>query len=71
MDWYAVATFGKPTTRLISFYRDLDQAIAAAKKAKGTGTCTTARVIRCPSRRRAQAANLSKLQPGERVVYTT
>ena len=57
--FFAVVTFGTPTGRQSNITRDFDRACALADSFVGTGTCTNARVIRCESRRAAEAADIS------------
>jgi hypothetical protein len=67
---FAVVTFGTPVggpNRTI--YRTEERARKAAALAKGTGTCTDARVIACASRFLAATADISVCREGERTVW--
>ncbi len=67
--FYAIVTFGSPSARRPAYVLNLEKAKAHADAAKGTGTCTAARVIECPSRVLALTADISRMRPGERTVY--
>lgn len=65
MTYYAIVTFGTPSSwcpQCRSFYRSLDRAIADASRLEG-GSMTTIRILRCPSRRAAQDANIGDRYP--------
>jgi hypothetical protein len=59
--YYAVRTFGTPGrgVPLQYYYRSLTRARADASACKGTGSCTTARVLGCATRRQAMRASIS------------
>jgi hypothetical protein len=63
--YYAVRTFGTPGrgVRLASCYRSLDRAREAAAECPGSGSCTTARVLGCATRRQAERASISDDYP--------
>jgi len=65
---YAVVTWGTPTTKLASYYRSEKQARVAATAARGTGTCTGARVHSCASRAQAKSAVLGVTREGESCI---
>ena len=65
---YAIVYFGCPSViRRGSATRDA--AISVAKLAKGTGTCTAARVYECETLSLARSADISIVRPGERVIF--
>lgn len=67
--FYAIVVFGAPSARRPGYVLNLDKAKAHADAAKGSGTCTAARVIECPTRVMAITADISRVRPGERVAY--
>ncbi len=69
MKHYKVVTFGCPRTRR-ALYRQTEAAARRdADAAKGTGTCTDARVYECDTLDLAKTADISELRRGERIVY--
>jgi hypothetical protein len=67
--FYSVVTFGSPTTHIGSFYRTAEAACRVADRAKGTGSCTTARVVGCSTRRAARDADISLTWCARQTVY--
>ena len=67
--YYAVVTWGWAANRPASFYRSLPRAQAAARAAKGTGTCTDAQVHACTSAAQAKSADIGALREGESIVF--
>jgi hypothetical protein len=55
---FKVVTFGSPDVALKSYYKSERAAVVAAQRAKGTGACTAARVVRC-TRVEARSADIS------------
>ena len=68
--YYAVVCFGSPAVRVPSVCRTLEAAKRAAAKARGTGTCTTARVIECDTLALARTADIGRTRAGERTVHS-
>ena len=66
---YAVVCFGTPTTRVPSYIRSLEKAKRVADLARGTGTCTVARVMECDTLELAKTADISRTRDGERTIY--
>lgn len=64
--YYAVVTFGTSPRQTV--FTSLDRAKRAAQDAVGKGSCTTARVYECETRKLAETANISELRKGERIV---
>ena len=67
---YAVVTFGWASTRIASFYTSKRRACTAASKAKGSGTCTEARVHACTSAAQAKTAGIGCMRDGEEIIYS-
>lgn len=68
--YYAITTFGCPSVSTSKITRDIDQAIRTANRAKGSGSCTAARVYECDSRKLAASVDISEIRQGERIVYS-
>ena len=66
MHYYAVVTFGTSPKKTV--FKSLERAKAAAANAVGKGSCTTARVHECESRKLAKTANIGEVRKGERIV---
>lgn len=66
---YAIVTFGRPAARTLRWTSNINRAIRAAEAAKGTGTCTAARVIECATPALAKTADIGDTRPGEAVVH--
>jgi len=62
---YAVVTFGWPTNHIGYYYLNEQRARDVADEAKGTGSCTNARVHECESRKLAISADISQIREGE------
>lgn len=71
--YFAIVTFGSPTTPRRSYYRSLAAARADAAGMKGTGSCTTVRIYECETLALARSADISELRKGgaHRVVELT
>lgn len=70
---YRICTFGVPSDlpkRLFWGEDSKDRAIAAAQAAHGTGSCSSVRVYECDSRLLAISADISRVRPGERVIFS-
>jgi hypothetical protein len=71
---YTVVTFGmadEPPSGLdFSWTRDLDKARSKARAARGSGTCTAARVYACESVSLARSADIGRVRDGERIVFS-
>ncbi len=65
---YAIVYFGRPD-RIIRSMATEHGARTVAQRAKGTGTCTAARVYECETVAMARTANISVIREGERVVF--
>jgi len=66
---YAVVTFGSPSVTLKPYYRSLRTARRDALCAKDSGSCSTARVYECETRKLAKTADASEVRRGERIVF--
>jgi predicted metal-binding protein len=64
--FYSVVTFGNAPSRKV--FTSVDRAKAAAARAVGVGSCSTARVYECESRDMAKTADISRVRRGERIV---
>ena len=67
--YYAVVTFGSPSIELPSFRRNLNRAIADARSAIGTGSCSAARVYACETVGLARTADISEVRQGEQIAW--
>ncbi len=67
--YYAVVTFGSPSTDTPMFRRSLSKAIADARAAIGSGSCSAARVYSCATIQLARTADISEVRPGEQIVW--
>lgn len=67
--YYAVVTFGSPSTDMPAFRRSLSKATADARAAIGSGSCSAARVYACASARLARTADISEVRVGEQIVW--
>jgi len=67
--FYAVVTFGSPRADIPAFRRDLGKAIADARAAIGTGSCSAARVYACETVGLARTADISEVRPGEQIAW--
>lgn len=67
---YSIVTFGRPSAYTPKTCADLDRAIAYARRAKGSGSCSDARVYECESRSLASSADIAEVRDGERVVWS-
>lgn len=65
---YAIVYFGRPS-RLIRSTATERAAISFAQHAKGTGTCTVARVYACGTVALAKTADISTVRDGERIIF--
>ena len=68
--FYTVVTFGAPARRLASLYPSEERATSAARTAKGSGSCSAARVYECDTAQLARTADISEVRAGERVIAT-
>ncbi len=66
---YAIVYFGAPAGPIARGRNTLHGAVGVAKKAKGTGSCTCARVYECDTLALARTADISAVRDGERVVF--
>ena len=64
--YYAVVTFGTSPKQTV--FSSIERAKSAAQRAVGRGSCTTARVYECETRKLAKTADISKVRKGERIV---
>lgn len=69
MPYYAVVTFGTPTKRLSRVYKTRDGAYLAARRARGSGTCTESRVYVCLTEALARSADISVVREGEGIEF--
>lgn len=69
ISYYAIVTFGTPGRRLPKVTRSLDRAKRYAQSAKGSGTCSAARVYQCDSQGIARSADISEVRDGEKIVF--
>ena len=67
--YYAVVTFGSPSTDKPAFRRNLNRAIADARAAIGTGSCSAARVYACETAQLARTADISEVRQGEQIAW--
>jgi hypothetical protein len=67
---YKVVTFGHPMGKRPRYRLSEALAIRDAEAAKGTGTCTAARVYECDTRSLALSADIAVVRRGERIVYS-
>lgn len=67
--FYKVVTFGTSSTWYPAYRRSLRLAMRDANAAKGSGTCTNARVYECDTLTLARTADISEVRDGENVVY--
>jgi hypothetical protein len=70
--FHTVVTFGSPRRPIQSYFSGRDaefRARQAAQEAKGTGSCSAARVYECDTRKLAITADISEVRAGERVVH--
>jgi hypothetical protein len=65
---YAIVYFGTPSV-IRRGSATLDAAISVARSAKGTGSCSCARVYACDTLALARTADISVVSPGERVAF--
>ena len=65
---YAIVYFGSPAV-IRRERATKDAAIKVATLAKGTGSCTVARVYECDTVALARSADISVVRFGERVVF--
>ena len=65
---YAIVYFGRPS-RLIRSTATERAAISFAQHAKGTGTCTVARVYACDTVALAKTSDISTVRDGERIIF--
>ena len=70
MKFYTTVTFGTPSIRRPKGYTSEASAIKFANEAKGTGSCTNARVYECDTLEQARTADISEIRPGEKVIFT-
>ena len=65
--YYAVVCFGTPAFKfkVARSYRTLNRAKRAAELARGTGSCTVARVMECDTLELAKTADISRTRDGE------
>ncbi len=66
---YAIVYFGHPAGKIVRGSATLEGAKATANKAKGTGSCSCARVYGCDTLALARTADISVIRNGERVVF--
>lgn len=66
---YAIVYFGSPEKLVGRTCATERRAIWLAKSAKGTGSCTAARVYACDTVALANTADISVIRDGERVVF--
>jgi hypothetical protein len=64
--YYAVVTFGTSPKQTV--FTSVERAKKAAQNAVGKGSCTTARVYECETRKLAKTADISEVRKGERIV---
>ena len=64
--YYAVVTFGTAPKQTV--FTSVGRAKAAAQRAVGRGSCTTARVYECETRKLAKTADISVVRKGEAIV---
>jgi predicted metal-binding protein len=64
--FYSIVTFGTAPARKV--FSSIDRAKAAAAKAVGVGSCSTARVYECETRDLAKTADISRVRRGEKIV---
>lgn len=64
--YYAVVTFGTSPKQTV--FTSIERAKKAAANAIGRGSCTTARVYECESRKLAKTADISVVRKGEAIV---
>ena len=70
---YTVVTFGSPRLtedHAFGWTRDFDKAVQKASAAKGSGTCTSARVYECSNVSMARTADISTVRDGERIAFS-
>lgn len=65
---YAIVYFGRPA-RMVRSTATERAAISFAQHAKGTGSCTTARVYACDTVALAKTADISIVRDGERIIF--
>lgn len=65
---YSIVYFGRPNN-LTRGSNSKEKAIAIANEAKGSGTCTAARVYECETLCLARTSDISVVRQGERVVF--
>lgn len=68
--FYTVVCFGSPTRGKGQRVTSEENARAQANAAKGSGSCTSALVYECDTRKLAMTADISERRDGERVVYS-
>jgi len=66
--YYAVVTFGLPSPSCRKVHQSLKVAGDVAREVKGTGTCTAAHVLECPTRQSARDADISVVARGQKTV---
>lgn len=71
MAYYVAVTFGCPSKDCMpaTYRTDERRAYQDARRAKGTGTCTAARVYECDTLTLARTASISEIRAGERCIY--
>lgn len=67
--FYAIVTFGNPASDFRRVTNSRGEAINNARKAKGSGSCTVARVYQCPNLKMAQTADLGRLRRSEYCIF--
>lgn len=66
---YAIVYFGSPSGRTVRLSAFLSVAKRMAVQAKGSGSCSAARVYECDTLALARTADISVIRNGERVVF--
>ena len=71
MKYYTTVTFGSPSSHLSrpKDYSSEPAAIKYANEAKGSGSCTDARVLECDTLELASTADISEIRPGEKCIF--
>ena len=67
--FYSVVTFGVPVSDFRRVTTSRGEAINNARKAKGSGSCTLARVYQCPNLKMAETADLGRLRRSEYCIF--
>lgn len=67
--YFGIATFGTPAVPVHQHYTDEDLARQHAREAKGTGSCSAAKVYASHNSLLASSCDISEVRPGERIIF--